>query len=451
MPFGDWEPSLRDKLIDRVRRGQMTPEEAEAEAARQEFGPIATKPNPIDFDPDKMSWWSLPMSLAWIAWRTAASVKENCAEFREDWLEWFPGSWNVPIEGGQRFERIDGYELRSLRGSNLFRLTMSEVYMREEDELPSTAQLTTAEAEKELLNALAAGALVAIAKDRNGNVVDIPQREWPYLELFIENDQDVLKHDALREAVFTEIKLKRADIQRLWAEFLIEAQMIEPMTRAGTAGYVPLCATIHWIMTDGGSLVKQLKDEKAWSVSIGRLLPLISTGEVEMIGRHRNGGPADVIKGHVFAGVLVPAPLSLPFSVLSGDDPWINCTPYSDDPHWKADFNDQLFLGRPGGAEWTHLSVRKADVLRQIHFEQNRTIGKAVYETGAPGRPTSMQFIRAEFETRSLAGLLAPTITQEAAALSTWLSQAHPDAPRVKPKTIKNQLGDAYRNARAQK
>jgi hypothetical protein len=99
------------------------------------------------------------MSLVWIAWRTSASVKENCAEFREDWLEWFPSSWNFPTEDGQRFEQIEGYELRSLRGSNLFRLTLSEVYMREECELPSTAQLTIAEAEKELLNALAAGAL----------------------------------------------------------------------------------------------------------------------------------------------------------------------------------------------------------------------------------------------------------------------------------------------------
>jgi hypothetical protein len=97
------------------------------------------------------------MALAWIAWRTAASVKENCAEFREDWLEWFPGSWNVPIEDGQRFERIDGHELRSLKGSNVFRLTLSELYMREEGEFPSTAQMTIAGGEKELPNALAAG------------------------------------------------------------------------------------------------------------------------------------------------------------------------------------------------------------------------------------------------------------------------------------------------------
>jgi hypothetical protein len=58
--------------------------------------------------------------------------------------------------------------------------------------------------------------------------------------------------------------------------------MIEPMTRAGTAGYVPLCAALHWIMTEGGRASKNLEDRKAWADSVERLLPLISTGEVQI-------------------------------------------------------------------------------------------------------------------------------------------------------------------------
>jgi hypothetical protein len=34
MPYGQWEPSPKDILIDRVRRGQMTPEQAEVEAGK---------------------------------------------------------------------------------------------------------------------------------------------------------------------------------------------------------------------------------------------------------------------------------------------------------------------------------------------------------------------------------------------------------------------------------
>jgi hypothetical protein len=84
----------------------MTPEQAEAEAARQGLGPIATKPNPIYFDPDKISWWSLPTSIAWIAWRTAASVLAPPNFARTGW-NGFP-ALGMPTEDGQRFEQIEG-------------------------------------------------------------------------------------------------------------------------------------------------------------------------------------------------------------------------------------------------------------------------------------------------------------------------------------------------------
>src|SRR4051812_29005411 len=103
MTNGHWEPSPRDVLIDRVRRGELTPQQAEDEAARKGFGPIASKPDPINFDPAKMPWWTLPMALAWIAWRSLELVRDSCAEYRENWLEWFPGSWNVPSEDGRSF------------------------------------------------------------------------------------------------------------------------------------------------------------------------------------------------------------------------------------------------------------------------------------------------------------------------------------------------------------
>jgi hypothetical protein len=32
----------------------------------------------------------------------------------------------------------------------------------------------------------------------------------------------------------------------------VEPFMLEPIERAGTAGYVPLCVALHWIMTSGG-------------------------------------------------------------------------------------------------------------------------------------------------------------------------------------------------------
>jgi hypothetical protein len=108
MPQGIWEPSLRDILIDRVR--QIEPEEAETEAIRAGLGPLATKPSPIEFDPKEMPWWTLPMALAWIAWRTGKYVQDHCSEYRENCLQWFPGTWNVPSDDGTEFKQINGYE-----------------------------------------------------------------------------------------------------------------------------------------------------------------------------------------------------------------------------------------------------------------------------------------------------------------------------------------------------
>jgi hypothetical protein len=204
-------------------------------------------------------------------------------------------------------------------------------------------------------------------------------------------------------------------------------------------------------MTRGGSEVKQLKDSEAWKASIARLLPLISTGEVEIVGRPGAGGPAEPIKGHIFLGIVIPTPLETPFSVITGADPWICCSAYIDEPHWQTHFNDHLFLNRPGPPAWTHLSVKRSDVLRHVRFDTGEQAKVPTYETGAPGRPTSIQLVRAEYLSRRSKGLSLRTITEEAAALSKWLRQTHPDAPQLKPKTIKNNLASDFRATRARK
>ena len=94
------------------------------------------------------------------------------------------------------------------------------------------------------------------------------------------------------------------------------------------------------------------------------MLPLISTGEIQAIGRPITGGSAQTITGETFAGVVVSHALKDEFSIVVGDDPWIGCMPYIDQQHWSLDFNDKLYLSKFGPATWTHLQVKKADVLR---------------------------------------------------------------------------------------
>jgi hypothetical protein len=71
-----------------------------------------------------------------------------------------------------------------------------------------------------------------------------------------------------------------------------------------------------------------------------------------------------------------------------------------------------------------------------------------IYRTGAPGKPTSMHLVEAEFRARCDRGEAKPTIGDEAEILAEWLRRTHPNAPPLTPKTVKNQLRAAHREWR---
>ena len=60
----------------------MSPDEAEAEAARLGLPPLASQPDPNKFDPMDEAWWTLPMTIAWIAWRNHTEVLDCYDPFR---------------------------------------------------------------------------------------------------------------------------------------------------------------------------------------------------------------------------------------------------------------------------------------------------------------------------------------------------------------------------------
>ena len=103
----DYVPSDRDILIDKVQRGELTPQKAEAEAARVGLEPFEVGPNPADFDPMGEASWSLPMALAWIMWRSRDPVREMWDLYREKFRFWVPQRWQVsdgPIYDGHFLE-----------------------------------------------------------------------------------------------------------------------------------------------------------------------------------------------------------------------------------------------------------------------------------------------------------------------------------------------------------
>jgi hypothetical protein len=67
--------------------------------------------------------------------------------------------------------------------------------------------------------------------------------------------------------------------------------------------------------------------------------------------------------------------------------------------------------------------------------------------SGAPGRPTSMHLVDAEFERRVKAGIVAPSLNKEAETLAAWLKKNHPTMPAAKASSIRNYLREIYRKA----
>ncbi len=64
--------------------------------------------------------------------------------------------------------------------------------------------------------------------------------------------------------------------------------------------------------------------------------------------------------------------------------------------------------------------------------------------TGAPGRPTSMHLVEAEFRRRAEENLTASTLKAESEILVEWLKDTHPRSPQATPKTIKNRIRHEY-------
>ena len=445
-----WEQDTRSVLIDLVRRGRFSPDEAEREAAKRRIGPLASTPDPQRFDPHSQAWWTLAMALAWIAWRDTASVREQWNEYRELCLEWRPVSSNIRNGEAGELIKVHGHELAPVRHITACRLALIEKLSRSREELPTNPRMTISDALRKLFNRLADGSIVAIGKDTGGKPVNIQAGEWCYLRLFEEADRDVMKYGPLdTQPAFTEIHLPRDRLTAIWQEWPIEPQMIEPMTSKEEAGYVSLCSALHWIMTEAGRRTGHLDDGDAWAAAVKRLLPLLSTGEVQVIGKPKSGGAFKPIEGHTFAAVIVAQPLRDRFSVIARDDPLISCIPYAGEELWLRDFNDHFYLEKSGPASWTHLQVKKSDVLREIEFDAPpEAQPSSMYETGAPGRPSSMHLVRQEFSARYERGETAETMAREADALANWLRTSHPKAAPVSPKTIKNQLGSEFRKRR---
>jgi hypothetical protein len=203
------------------------------------------------------------------------------------------------------------------------------------------------------------------------------------------------------------------------------------------AGYVPLFCAAQWIATRGGSVSFDPSDESVWKPAYERLLARIASEEIKVVGI-RNG-ERQRVPGYHFAGCKIRYPfVEEPFELLPSNELYLSSFAYIDEEHWMKGHDDSLQNRR--GCEWGRLMVLKSDVARFWPFDKN-----AGLQTGAPGRPSSMHLVEAEFEARCARGETAASLAEECRYLANWLKREQPNGPPITEKTIKNRLRHKFR------
>lgn len=375
--LNEQQRARRNELITLARYGKITPKDAEAAAKAQGLPPFERQPDLPAFDPMREPRWTIVMAVCWIAWRDIGEVRRNCPGFASKRTHWLWRRWNEVVENGTKFAAREGWFLEIWDEATTVRLGLLEKIAKAEGELPATWQTSIGGAERALWHALADGYLTAEAMTPERQPVDIPAREWSYLKLYEDGKRDVLRYDALvRREPFREVKLKRNDLLRLWPPIPVGAPvaepehqpitpaMLEPLESGPASGYVPLSAALQWIACDAGSRLVTLDNTEAWQAAVAKLWPLVCTGEVELIGLRPAAGLTEAIPAHSLGLVRVHPPIRLPIADMLVSAPSHVATwPYLGRDHWDGGYCDVLYVSGRAAPQWTHLQVRKSDVL----------------------------------------------------------------------------------------
>jgi hypothetical protein len=375
------------------------------------------------------------MAVAWIAYRTQDAVRNWWDEYRKEFSVWRYQEWRAGPDGPIH----QGHFLERRPNATLVRLQMVDA-KRDRADLVSVAEAINA-----LWLAIQSGGLEVTGIDEDtGRRVPIPAEQWHDLTWFEEKERDVIRAKpmpAYNTACYRDVIVPSEVIRERWPAKLMPSVTLPPLMRPEGGGYMPLYCAAQWIATEGGSISFDPCAASVWKPAFEQLLARISSEEVSVIGIQN--GERQPVPGFHFAGCRIDYPfVEEPFELLLSEDLYLSSFAYLDEQHWLKGFDDSL--RNRHGRRWGRLMVLKSQVAKFWPFDR---VGKATVpaRTGAPGRPTSIHLVEAEFEARCARNEVKASLAEEAEALAVWLRDEHPNAPRLTAKTIKNNLRAAYR------
>jgi len=291
--------------------------------------------------------------------------------------------------------------------------------------------------------------LQAIGKRRySDHRQPIADHEWLDLKPFEEKGRDVLRSDPLSDGGYHDVAVRRQSVTALWlARPAPKPDLRLPKTiRPDGPGFFPLFCAAQWIATRGGTRNFEPTDAAIWDSAFRDLTARIASGHITVTGI--KNGVRERIEGHLFASLRVDHPfLPTPLNMILSDEMYLSTCPYVEEDHWHKGFHDSLQLRADIG--WGKLMVLKSDTARfwPVALDQANPNEAQVMPSGGSGRPTAMHLVIAEHRKRLDAGSAEEKVGAESKHLAKWLREAHPGAPALTSKTIRNKIASEHRRA----
>lgn len=330
----------RDIVLGLAQDGIVAPDEAEAMAKQWGLPPFQESPNAARLDPLTQANWTLPMALAWLAWRTPEAVRNEWDDYRRECWRWRGFHRRLPIDGGKSWREVHGFELVQLGDPTARELSLTEALDIGWDN--AILHMSVKAAREALWNALANGILVGTAADETGNVVSIPPREWAYLELAYSLDSpDYLRRPQSLQPVYRNLIFSSKDVMRLWKPMRMATphQVARPFEYPNSERYWPLVAACVWVGAEGQSLTTdQIANAAIDEIGARPLFSALNGGFLMATGVNR-----DLIRETIPSPYWEMATLdpSVPGHVVSFVDEaanglWGTMTPSGDsEPRWS--------------------------------------------------------------------------------------------------------------------
>jgi hypothetical protein len=192
----DRNAGARDRILDRAQEGELTPEQAEAEARKAGIGPLEQDPPLPLFDPMQQTYWTLAMALAWVIERDPAKVRSYWNEYRRECWVWRP------------HENQKGWTL-----GREMPVSVQDVFKRE----AASGYPTASEALDTLWKALQAGKLVATGIPHRQKRQQISAFEWidmSRVDYADHREEAVFSHTG--ELRFEAFRVAQADVETNW-------------------------------------------------------------------------------------------------------------------------------------------------------------------------------------------------------------------------------------------